>query len=222
MAFSNPISTAEFWDAIPLQQGSQFEPDEAMEVNRTGGGSMLTSSSGHRLWRGSVTFGLSSELERRKAAAVLNYVRQPGLPFLVYDRKREFPAADPDGTILGASSVTVLSGPSGDLSYLRLQGLPAGYELTAGDLIGYTYGTDPVRYYVHELAESITADSAGETEAIRITPFRAHEVVSGTAVTLIRPPMVAVYDPGSFAPGRGRSAGWEEGRAFRFIQTMEY
>ena len=204
-----------------MAQGSTFEPNEALNVNRTGGGQVLLSSSGERLWTGQVTFGLTQEVERRRAQAVLNAVRRPGMPFLCYDRKRAFPLADPGGFILAGSNVNVLSASENDLSSLSLQGLPAGYVLTPGDMIGYRFGFSPVRYFLHELVEGAVADSAGRIPLVQITPFRSHALPGTTVVSLIRPRMVAKYDPDSFSPGTGRSGGVEGGRAFRFIQTME-
>lgn len=222
MAMILPIPLADFWDAIPLAQGSTFEPNEAMNVNQTGGGQVLLSTAGERLWAGQVKFGLAEAIERRQAQAILNAVRQPGHPFFCYDRKRPYPLADPNGTILGASSISVLSAPEADLSSMSLQGLPSGYVLTAGDLVGYSFGSNPVRYYVHEMAQSVVADGAGETPLFQIAPFRSHAVTTGTAVSLIKPVLTAKYSPASFGPGAGRRGDVEAGRTFRFIQTLEY
>lgn len=222
MTLTLPIPLASFWDAIPLEQGSVFEPDEAMEVNRTGGGTILPSALGHRLWRGEVTFGLASQAERGKAAAVLNRLRQPGQPFLCHDRKRAYPLHDPDGSLLGAAAVTVRSAGTSDLNVINLEGFPADYRLAPGDLIGYQLGTAPVLHFLHEVLEDVEANAGGVTGAFEIAPFRLFAVPTGTAVKVIRPTMTAIYDPGSFRPGRGRSGGWEQGRSFAFRQTLEY
>lgn len=222
MALTIPVPLSEFWDAIPLAFSSTFEPMEAMSVNRTGGGQVLVSSSGQRLWAGSATFGLTHASERRQASAMLNAVRQPGFPFLCYDKKRPYPLADPGGLILGSRPIRILSSSANDLGSVSLIGLPAFYKLTAGDLLGYTYGSNPVRYHLHEIARDEVASDVGKTDLMPVTPFLPTALAIGTPVTLIKPPMVAKYDPDTFDPGQGRNAGVEAGRSFRFVQTLEY
>ena len=153
---------------------------------------------------------------------MLSRIRQAGWAFFCYDRKRTHPAADPDGAILGTSAVTIHTADAGDLGIVRLQGLPASYVLTAGDLIGWSAGSDPKIYYVHQLAETVVADAGGVTPVISISPFWPFGFDALTPVTLFRPLLTAVYDPGSFTAGQGLPGGWERGRAFRLIQLLEF
>ncbi|ARE40917.1 hypothetical protein RGUI_2776 [Rhodovulum sp. P5] len=222
MTLSVPVPLADFWDRVPLAQGSTFELDEAMEIDRTAGGIVLPAAIGARLWSGEVRFDVSFRAERARPAAILTALRRPGMPFFAYDRRRPYPLADPDGSALGAATPVLAGIDSADRSRVALSGLPAGYVLSAGDLVGWSYGSAPVRYTLHELAEDATADGAGGTGDVSIAPFWPTGTASGLAVTLIRPAIVAVYDPGTFQPGQGRAGGMETGRGFRFRQTLEY
>ena len=53
---------------------------------------------------------------------------------LLCDPTRHFPRRDPDGTAIGGADV-VVSALGGNGRSLRLSGLPAGYALTAGDMV---------------------------------------------------------------------------------------
>jgi hypothetical protein len=54
MALAFPLSLANFFNLIPKVEAT-FDLDEAIMGNRTGGGEIITSSIGTRLWGGRIT-----------------------------------------------------------------------------------------------------------------------------------------------------------------------
>ncbi|MBP2160259.1 MULTISPECIES: hypothetical protein [Asticcacaulis] len=47
-------------------------------------------------------------------------------------------------------------------SELTLKGLPVGYVLSPGDYLGFSYGAEPERHALHDLASGGTANEDGE------------------------------------------------------------
>ena len=102
---------------------------------------------------------------------------------------------------------------------LKISGLPANYVLTLGDIIGFTYGSSPTRYALHQVASvSVTASGAGLTDWVELDPPIRAGATTSTAVALDRPTCKAVLVPGSHTPAKVRRIG--EGASFRFIQTL--
>jgi len=142
---------------------------------------------------------------------------QPGATFLCNDPRQIGPASDPTGSILGSRTVTVHSVAS-NLRELRLTGLPSGYVLSAGDMLGFQYGSNPVRYALHRIAVDGTASSGGLTPFIEIVPNLRPGAVAGLMVSLIRPACKARLMPEPNY-GSGRQA-LSRGASFDFIQTL--
>ncbi|MBC9246747.1 hypothetical protein H4P12_08480 [Paracoccus sp. 11-3] len=217
MAYSFPLTTAQFLSYLPIQDMS-FDIPEAIELSETGGGEILTADLGTRLWEGEVILGILTEEERDFATAMLDVLRRPGASFLVHDVRRPAPRHDPDGTILGNRDV-VLDTVSGNNRELRLAGLPVGYQFRRHDYLAFRYGSDPVRYALHRIAEPGSSDVSGVTGLIEITPNIRPGWTPRLSVTLHRAACKAIVLPGSFDPGRRRGT-MTEGMRFRFRQTL--
>ncbi|MGB3327781.1 MAG: hypothetical protein WBA46_02440 [Thermomicrobiales bacterium] len=117
-------------------------------------------------------------------------------PFYLYDPRKKAPATDPDGTILGGAVVTI-SALNANNKAISLAGLPAGYTLTAGDLLSWDYGVNPARRAFHRVVESVTAAGDGATPQFEVRDFIRPGSTVGTAVTLIKPAMKCKMLPGS-------------------------
>ena len=189
---------------------------EPMEVNRLGDGSVIKSSLGAALWQGEATMAPGYHANLAEVEARLAKLHRPGEFFLAYDPRHNGPRMDPGGTILGAATPTIHT-LDADNKRLRVQGLPAGYDLSAGDWIGWTYGSSPTRYALHRLVTGATASGAGLTPLFEVAPHIRPGVSTGAAVVLIRPPVKAVLLDATYGAGRPLIT---EGGSFSLIQTL--
>lgn len=127
--------------------------------------------------------------------------------FLLWNAQRQYPQADPGGTTLGASTVTVLSVGSDNKS-LALQGLPTGYELRRGDLVQVTYASPLTNIALHRvIAASVIADGDGETEEFEVRPHILTGMAEDDTVNLKRPAAEMMIVPGSYDPDFARLVG---------------
>lgn len=195
-----------------------FDLTENSRSVQTGGGEVLVSDLGPRLWAFDVEVNTRTHAEARKAEALGRALRQAGRSFFAFDPSAAYPSADRDGAILGASS-PVIATLDADNRRMAISGLPGGYVLTRGDLLSFIYGS-PARYALHEvLTEAVIADGSGVTPLFEVSPFIRSGAATGAAVTLVRPFCKAVMVPGSFRPGTRRAV-LTSGFTFSARQTL--
>ncbi len=194
----------------------KFRLNEPTETNRLANGEVITASLGAALWVGEVTCFQSHYSDAQEIEARLDKLQRPGEFFEAYDPRFTGPKSDPDGSLLGAAS-PVISGLGGDNKTLTISGLPAGYDLTAGDYLGWQYGTDPVRYALHRIEVGATASAGGITPAITVSPHIRPGVSPGAAVSLIRPRIKARLVSAEYGNARPM---FTEGARFSFTQSL--
>lgn len=217
MALSFPLTLAEFFDTLPIKSVS-FDLGESIEMSQTEAGEILTAEMGPRLWRATVNIRVGQYAEIEQVKAKINLLRYPGRSLLVHKIPLKAPQYDPTGTVLGSSAVLLHTVQSNNRE-IRLNGLPVGYEITVGDCLSFTYGSNPVRYAMHQVATNAVADGSGLTNLFEVTPFIEPGFVLNSAVTLIKPKFKAILVPGSFNPGESGSK-FTDGVSFEVIQTM--
>lgn len=218
MAYSFPLSYAQFMALLPIRDIT-FELPPAFEISgETEGGELITAARGERLWQGEIQLGDMTADEAAECLAMIDVVQRPGGSFLCHDISRPRPRSDPDGAILGAASPT-LSSVDPNNRDIRLAGLPSGFQLRRYDYLTFTYGSNPVRRALHRVAEPATAAGSGITGAFEVSPAIRPGFAIGTSVNLVRASCKAIIVPGSFNPGR-RSATLTVGAGFRFAQTL--
>lgn len=189
---------------------------DPQEVNRLADGSVIKASLGAALWQGELSLIPGYHADQGGIEVKLAKLIRAGQTFLAYDTRYNGPAADPGGVILGSATPTIHT-LDGDNRRMRVTGLPSGYQLQAGDWIGWQYGTNPVRYALHRIETGATASGAGLTPLFAVEPFIRAGVTTGTAVTLIRPPVKAVMTGADYGAGRPLIT---DGASFSFIQTL--
>jgi hypothetical protein len=214
-----PLTAAQFWDRLPIEE-LVWTLDEALDASQTAGGEITVAERGTRLWRGKVRLGRMLWSEIAEVTALLQVLRGAGAGggFLAWDSTRPGPRLDLNGGFLGAAAPTVTT-ISTDRREVTSSGWPGGYILAPGDLIGWSYGSAPVRRALHEVVQGATASVAGVLGPVEVVPAIRPGVVTGAAVTVIRPAMRALYLPGSWEPGV-RRRGTQTGAAFGFVQTL--
>jgi len=217
MALTFPVSTAEFFDTLEVSQIT-FDCPEQMQVARTGGGEILPANIGPRLWTGEVSLWDQGHSAVAPVLAMISALREPGASFLAYDLTAPAPQSDPDGVALATVTPLILALPS-DARMLSLKGLPSGFVLTAGDYLGFSYGTNPVRRALHRVVSGVVAGGTGQTAAFEVTPPRRPGAAINAAVSLIKASCKARIVPGSVSSGAA-AAGITSGITFKFMQTL--
>lgn len=216
MAYTFPMPLADFFNHIPIASAS-FGLGEAMEYAETVGGEILTAELGNRLWKAEITVAPNRYAPVEQVKARLNVLRYPGRSLLVHSMPLVAPQYDPDGSILGASTVRLANVYSNNRE-IRLSGLPNGYILQYGDFIGWQYGSNPTRYALHQVANKVTA-AGGIADRVEVTPFIESGWVANQTVTLIKPVMKAIVIPGSTDVG-SFGAQIADGVKFTVYQTF--
>lgn len=177
--------------------GVTFMPQWRQELSRQAGGTPRGADLGRRLWMAKVACGEMTNDQAKQAAALIDDLEGVIGSFYVYDPRAQYPQADPDGSILGANVVTI-SDLGGDNKSIGLDGLPAFYKITPGDMLCWDHGTDPVVRCLHKFSEAGVADGAGVLGLTRISPHLRIGASYGLVVTLIRPAAEMFVLPGSY------------------------
>ncbi|CUH67966.1 hypothetical protein TG4357_03312 [Thalassovita gelatinovora] len=218
MALSFPLSSAAFFDLLPIRSVA-FHLPGAFGADETGDGDIYTWSLGTRLWEGEITLGRMRYDEIAQAEVYLTLLQEPGRSFMLYDTRRPVPRQDPGGAILGAITPQINS-LEVDARELSLTNLPAAYELTVGDYIAFDYGTSPTRRGLHRVVtSSVISSGGGVTPVFEVTPPIRPGATVGTGVSLIRPSCKALMIPDSVTPGTNARS-FNDGMSFRFRQTL--
>lgn len=216
MALTYPLTFAQFLGALRVEEVT-FRLSHPQEHTRLADGTVISASLGASLWTGSIRLAQANHPRHAQMEALIALMDQPGATFLCHDPRQIGPASDPEGVILGSAAPTIHS-VAANLRELRLTGLPVGYVLSAGDMLGFPYGSDPVRHALHRLVVGGTAASGGLTPLMEVVPNLRPGAVAGLAVSLIRPACKARLLP-SPGYGAGRQA-LSRGAGFDFIQTL--
>ena len=195
MAQTFPMLLADFFDGLPIKG---FTPDltEAMEYSRSKGGEIFTADFGPRLWQMDIVVAAGTHAKIEQIKARLQLLRSPGRSLLVGSMPLLYPQKDPLGSIIGASTI-LLKAVAGNNREINLSGFPAGYELTPGDFLSFTYGSNPVRYAMHQVVAPKIAAGDGTMTALEVVDFIRPGWVVDTPVRIRKPMYKAVVVPGS-------------------------
>lgn len=208
-----PLSLATFWNVLRLEQVS-FNLGEAIQMNQTRGGEIVTAKLGNRLWSGTASLVPSATGAGDAVRALMDLIAQPGASFHAYDPRRIRPQA---GWGQGANTVTVHSVAT-DRREITIAGNLLGNEIRAGDHLSIIYGVGRL-YYGRVVRGASFVAGTPVTAQIEVVPVLPIEVTVDDVVRLSFPYLKAVYVPGSFSGGE-RLAGFDAGYSFRFMQTL--
>ena len=211
-----PLSYAQFLGVLRVAEVT-FRLSHPQEHTRLGDGTVISASLGAALWTGKIRLAQANHPRHAQMEALLALMDQPGATFLCHDPRYVGPAGDPAGTVLGSRTVTIHTMAS-NLREVRLTGLPSGYALSAGDMLAFQYGSNPVRYALHRIVVGGTASSTGLSPLLEVVPNLRLGAVAGLTVSLVRPACKARLLPEPIY-GSGRQA-LSRGASFDFIQTL--
>lgn len=181
MTITYPLPLAAFFDAVNCWT-PRFEPITYQSVSGLKGGGLIAAELAAARWSADVTLSPNYNRASVGVEAIVNALRGSLKSFQAYDKRRAYPLADPDGSILGAASVTI-SAVGSDLQSLKLAGLPAGYVLTVGDYISI-----PSRKQLFQVLENSTANGSGVSPSFfAVAPSILSGLAGGDAVRLVKP-----------------------------------
>jgi hypothetical protein len=212
MALTYPLSLATWFDALPLASIT-FELSEAWVTSETAGGEILTSGYGTRLWGGLCTIATRQHRDAERLAALGRALRAPGATFLATPTHMKVPAGVP---VLPASPVLNAQQNGKEI---KIGGLTSGDKLAAGEFIGWTYGSSPLRYALHQLVEDATAAGSGITGWAEVVPPIKPGKSNATAVVIEKPVCLARVVPGSWGPPQVRAV-LAAGFSFAWTQSL--
>lgn len=215
MALPSMIPWFDFFNLLKIAR-AQFDLPSSLVITRSAGGDVMRSDRGARLWRVNCAMPPLRNADAAEVRAMMHYLRGAGTTCVVRPKPNPYPAYDPDGTILGASAVTIYDLIAGNRE-LRLQGLPAGYVLTPGDYLSFNYGTDPIRYAFHQIVVGGTTAGTGITPNIEVVPPIRPGAAVGEAVRLGRPLMKTVVVDGDIGTSGPRIT---DGMSLTLQQTL--
>ncbi|QIG67370.1 hypothetical protein EVB39_041 [Rhizobium phage RHph_TM3_3_9] len=191
-------------------------PQRNDEVEGIGSGQIITAELATPLWSVEIETPVSLFDQGRRVRAVLNDLNRPGQKFDVYDPIAQYPRSDPDGSILGTSTVQIDTvGTDGTIT---LKGLPAGYQISAGDFMQIDFAG---RRGFFEASQDATASSGGVTGAFRVFPTISAATPVNTTVILKQPKIQCQMIPSELEYATADSSTWKmTGFRMRVIQKI--
>lgn len=191
-------------DRIPLEL-RRFD-----EMSGSGDGRFWGAQMATPLWGASYALTAHDAAHAREINAKVYALDGVSKPFLWADPYYKGPAS---GVTAGLNNVTISSIRS-DRGGISLQGLPAGFRLSAGDYLSITHTGG--RVYFGTFAEGWTATEAGTISNRDLRPYLPFGVGAGSRVELVRPyfrAVVAEFVP--FANVKGR---WGDSASITILQ----
>lgn len=183
------------------------------EFSRTRGGVVIPSLSGFPYWSGEAALIPAHHADAGAAEVGLMRLDRPGQTFLVFDKRLNGPRADPGGVAVAGSS-PVLAAVAGNNQSVRISGLPAGYQISVGDYLGWTNADGTLA--LHRAAASATGTGTGLTPLFEVEPLVRPGTSTGLAVELVRPAVRAVVVDSDYGNARPLIT---EGATFSWQQT---
>ncbi len=215
MALAWPLPLAEFFDDLPVARVT-FRLGLSVTVSETGGGELIRHQRGARLWGGEIVLDKDSHAVWAAVEARIALLEEPGASFMVTDPRLPAPIADPGGAILGASTVRIYA-VHANMRELRITGLPGGYVMSRGDMLSFTYGSNPVRHALHRVVTGAVAAGGGTTPWFEVTPFIRPGAAVDDPVTLLRPACKARIESTEIGSSRATVS---DGGTLKWRQTL--
>lgn len=232
MALSFPLDLAQFFDGFcPIS--TTFELDEAVLTNETGGGEIIASDYGTRLWTGRVTLAPVRPVGIEEIKAMIRPLQDARGSFMIHPIHKQGPASlralgewfllrgvvNARGIWIDSETAQINSLPV-NARTITLKGLDPGFVITRGDFLSFTYLSSPTRHAFHQAAESVAANSSGVTGAFEVMPPIRPGAAVDAVVRLHRPQLKARMVPGSLSISALPRRGFAEGASFEWRQTL--
>jgi hypothetical protein len=172
-----PLSLDEFANGLQIES-IVFGLRHRVEVSGVGTGAMIAAQNGPDFWAADIKIRPIYHKDARYLQALINSLDGGINDFLLYDPVCAFPACDPDGSILGSSTITNTVVNANGVQ-MNLTGFPVGYKLTPGDMFGFNYGPGGSYRALHQIVVGDTANGSG-TVGIEFRPrLDDHDLATG-------------------------------------------
>jgi hypothetical protein len=215
MPLSFPLDLPQFFETFcPIS--TTFELGEAVLVNETGGGEVIPSDYGTRLWYGTVTLAPMKPVSVESIKALIRPLQDSRASFLLYPRHKR--RATGGGSL--AEPIGQINSLPTNKRLISLKQLPANYVITRGDFFSFIYSSNPSRYAFHQVVESITANNSGVTGQFEVIPPIRPGATVDTGVQFNRPRLKAKMVPGSLTITELPRRGYAAGATFAWRQTL--
>ncbi len=215
MALTWPLPLTEFFNTLPVQRVT-FQLANSVTHSETGYGEFIAHKRGARLWTGKIILDKDHHSVWAAIEARLALLEEPGASLLLWDLRMPGPIADRDKSLLGTAVPKIRSLASNNRE-MTLKGLPAGYVVSQGDLLGFTYGSNPIRYAFHRVVTGATASGLGITTDIEVQPFIRPGAAIDAVVTLGDPVLKAKVTGAEYGASRSTIS---EGGSLSWTQTL--
>jgi hypothetical protein len=216
MAITYPYALSALADRLNIESVT-WDIQRNDELSGTGDGRVWQAELAPPLWTADVKLNIGYHDDLKQIAARVRKLHGAQELFWLYDPLSKYPQADPDGSILGASTVRVNSIGTGGRT-ISLKGLPAGYVLTLADKLQIAYATSPVRNAFLEVSDDIvSASGSGVTGLFEVFPNAPTGVAANDVVTLVKPACKVFISPGTANPGSGAGL-MTSGAGFKVIE----
>src|SRR5687768_983531 len=127
MALTFPLSAEKFADLLRISSVT-WRLQRRQEISEATG-ETLAADRGPALFEADVETPPMEHVEADRLQAIVDALDGSIHTFYLSNPRRPFPQNDPDGSLLGSSTPTILS-VGADNKSLALTGLPVGYKLT--------------------------------------------------------------------------------------------
>lgn len=202
MALTFPLALPDFANLLRMSSvRMKLVADQQISGLQTG--QLIVADLAPKYWEIEVSLINMENADARKIQGLVESLNEGLNDFYWYDPRSEYPIADPDGSILGSSTVVIETLPA-DYSKIALSGLPAGYVISPGDFLSYDFGSSPEHRAFHRVVDGGTANGSGVSPTLEIRPLRRPGATLGTTVRLIKAAGKFKMIPNSFDPGVAR------------------
>jgi len=196
MALATPFTLEFFGNLIPIQSAPFVLMDQD-EISGLGTGEGLTHDLGPKLWEAPVETAPMPNGRCLALQAMIEALDGSQGTFYLYNPMAPYPQADPDGSLI-AGHTPELHTIALNRKEVRIDGLPAGYVLTGGDMFALDYGS-PSRRALLRCVTGATADQVGVTPLFEVRPHLRPGITVGLPVLLARPAAKVKILPGTLS-----------------------
>lgn len=167
-----------------------------MEYSGVATGAVIAARLAPARWGAKVDLAPMVHTKARALQAKIEALDGPMGSFFFCSPANCYPASDPGGVMLGGSAPKVAA-IGADNKSISLLGLPPTYKITTGDMLDFTYGSNPQRRYLGRAIGAAISSSSGVTPLFEVRPHLPAGLTVGVAVNLKKPAAKVFIVPGS-------------------------
>lgn len=214
MALTFPVALANFQNKLAIRQ-LDFSLTDGREIaGETRDGEIITIEGMKQRWRGSFTLdGEALAQDDEPGRALIRALSRKGASVLI----------TPMHYVRQSGWVNGTAGTIHDMRNsreMRITGAVENYTgIKRGTFLGWQYGSNPLRYALHQVVETAHANASGITPWFEVTPEIRSGVSIGATVYNEQPVCKAIITPQSMQDGTLGPIS-AQGSTFDWVQTF--